>query len=101
MSGPGDTIEVEVVYALARRQHLVPVVLPAGATVADALRAVAARPPFDQLDLDTVPVGIFGDRVNRDRRLEPRDRVEIYRPLAIDPRQARRQRAQAQQKGGD
>jgi hypothetical protein len=101
MSDPGDIIEVEVAYALARRQHVVPVALPAGATVADALRAVAARPPFDQLDLDIVPVGIFGDRVNRDRRLEQRDRVEIYRSLAVDPRQARRQRAKAQQQGGD
>ena len=86
-------IEVEVAYLLPERQHVVAVSLPAGATVADALRAVAERPPFDALDLDAVPVGIFGDRVSRSRRLESRDRVEIYRPLNIDPREARRRRA--------
>jgi hypothetical protein len=86
-------LEVEVVFALPRRQHVVTLSLPAGATVADALRAVAGRPPFDRLDLDEAPVGIFGDRVPRDRRLEPRDRVEIYRPLIVDPREARRRRA--------
>ena len=87
------TLEVEVAYALPRRQHVVTVALPPGATVADALRAVADRPPFNELDLESVPVGVFGDRVPRDRRLQPHDRVEIYRPLRIDPREARRRRA--------
>lgn len=89
----GGTFEVDVAYALPERQHVVGVRLPDGATVADALAAVAHRPPFSDLDLETVPVGIFGDRVERDRRLAPRDRVEIYRPLEVDPREARRRRA--------
>ena len=88
------TVDVEVAYALPRQQHVVALTLPAGATVADALRAVAHRPPFDELDLDSMPVGIFGDRVARERRLEPHDRVEIYRPLELDPREARRRRAE-------
>ncbi len=92
----GERIDVQVVYALADRQHAVAVELPAGATVADALAAVAAIPPFDGLDLETVPVGIFGDRVGREQRLEPHDRVEIYRPLLLDPREARRRRAAEQ-----
>lgn len=86
-------MDVEVVYALPERQHVVTLSLPSGATVADALEAVASRPPFDELDLQAIPVGIFGDRVPRDRRLEPRDRVELYRPLSVDPREARRRRA--------
>jgi hypothetical protein len=98
MNGGRELIEVEVAYALRRDQHVVSLMLPAGATVADALRAVAAQPPFDQLDLEAVPVGIFGDRVARGRALEPGDRVEIYRPLVIDPREARRRRAAAQRK---
>lgn len=85
-------VEVEVVYALPRQAHRRTLSLPAGATVADALAAVADRPPFDALDLERAPVGVFGDRVARDRPLRPGDRVEIYRPLTIDPREARRRR---------
>lgn len=89
---------MEVVYALPRRQHVVSLTLPAGALVADALNAVSTRPPFDALDLQRLPVGVFGDRVARSRRLEAGDRVEIYRELVVDPREARRRRAAHQPK---
>jgi uncharacterized protein len=85
--------EVEVAWAEAERQWVVPIRLPAGSTVADALAAVAATPPFDRLELDTLPVGIYGERVARDRVLQPFDRVELYRPLQMAPREARRRRA--------
>ena len=87
------TIDVEVVYARPERQDLVTLTLPAGATVADALAQVADRAPFAALDLARMPVGVFGDRVDRSRRLVQGDRVELYRPLVIDPREARRRRA--------
>lgn len=87
------TIQVEVVFARRDRQCLEQLELGTGATVADALAAVAGRPPFDALDLDAMPVGIFGDRVDRDRVLCNGDRVELYRPLEVDPREARRRRA--------
>jgi uncharacterized protein len=86
---------VEVVYALPQRQVSVAVRLSAGATVADALAAVATHAPFDELDLAAVPVGVFGDRCERHRPLADGDRVEIYRRLHIDPREARRKRAGA------
>jgi uncharacterized protein len=86
-------LTVEVVYALPQSQVVVCLSLPAGATVGDALAAVAARAPFDALDLADLPVGVFGDRCERDRRLADGDRVEVYRPLHMDPREARRWRA--------
>jgi len=58
--------------------------LPAGATVRDALAASG---------FEGHAVGIFGKRVELDHRLADGDRVEIYRPLAMDPKEARRQRA--------
>ena len=58
--------------------------LPAGATVRDALAASG---------LGGQAFGIFGKRVELDHRLADGDRVEIYRPLAMDPKEARRQRA--------
>lgn len=87
------TITVEVVCARPDRQDLVTLTLPAGATVADALDQVTGRAPFAALDLAGMPVGVFGDRVARSRPLVHGDRVELYRPLAIDPREARRRRA--------
>lgn len=100
MSAPAaGRLRVDVVYALPDIQHQVSVELPAGATVADALRAAAQHPPFDTLDLAAAAIGVFGDRVERDRPLAPGDRVEIYRPLAIDPREARRRRAAPDRSG--
>jgi len=89
-------IRVAVVYALPERQYQVELELPAGATVGDALAAVADREPFADLDLAAVPVGIFGERVAAERLLDDHDRLEIYRPLLLDPLEARRRRSRAQ-----
>jgi len=83
-------IRVEVVYALPRELDAVSVQLPAGSTVRDAITAsgVAAR-----RSIDPGAVGVFGRRVPLDTRLADGDRVELYRPLALDPKERRRQRA--------
>lgn len=86
-------MHIEVVYALPEHQQRVHLELSAGATVADALRAVRRIPPFDSLALDDLPVGIFGRLVSRQEVLGVGDRVEIYRPLKVDPKEARRRRA--------
>ena len=88
-------MRVEVAYGTAERQTLVSVELAEGATVGQALQAVAAKEPFAELPLDSMPVGIFGRPANRDTRLKARDRVELYRPLALDPKEARRRRAES------
>jgi uncharacterized protein len=79
--------EVEVVYALPQREETVHLRLPEGATVRDALEKAGLLP------LARGKVGIFGRVVRADARLKPGDRVEIYRPLAADPKEARRRRA--------
>ncbi len=86
-------MQVEIVYALPNQQAVVVLELCDGATVADALAAVVDRPPFCDLDLAVVPVGIYGELVARGTPLNPGDRVEIYRPLILNPMQARRRRA--------
>ncbi len=92
-------MQVTVAYALPDEQFDEPLDLAEGATVADALAAVAQRPPFAALDLAAVPVGVF-NRVVKDRsqRLREGDRVEIYRELVLDPISARQQRAAVQRK---
>jgi putative ubiquitin-RnfH superfamily antitoxin RatB of RatAB toxin-antitoxin module len=101
-----DTIEVEVVYALAERQALVAIAVSAGATAGDAIEQSAIARQFPEQDLSACRLGIWGRLVDSDQLLEDGDRVEIYRPLNIDPREARRQlaaegKSMGQAGGGD
>jgi hypothetical protein len=88
-------IEVEVVYAAVDRQELLSVTVPAGTTVRTALLKSGIDQAFPELDLTNCPVGIFGKViVDPDSRLaQAGDRIEIYRPLLVDPKEVRRQRA--------
>jgi|PlaIllAssembly_1097288.scaffolds.fasta_scaffold424082_2 hypothetical protein len=85
-------LRIEVVYCPRPGfTDLVVVCLPAGATVADALRAsgMAERHALKTEDLH---VGVWSRVVEPQTLLRDRDRVEIYRPLTVDPKEARRQR---------
>jgi len=91
MSGPQDeSLCIEVVFALRDRQELVTVRLQDGATVADAIEQSSIQSAFPEWNLRECPVGIWGQLAQPGQRLQPGDRVEIYRPLTIDPREARR-----------
>ena len=70
--------------------------LAPGATVADALRASGLQARHPGLALDALPVGIWGAFCDRSDALRDRDRVELYRPLRVDPKEARRRRQRAQ-----
>ena len=87
---------VEAVYALPEYQYEERLELADGACVADALAALAGCEGFADLDLASAPIGIYGREVSRERLLEAGDRLEIYRPLVVDPMTSRRQRAQRQ-----
>jgi len=84
-------IRVEVVYALPHGADSVELRLPPGATAADAVRAsgLVERHP----GMNAQAIGVFGRRVRPETRLADGDRVEIYRPLVLDPKEARRRRA--------
>lgn len=93
-AGQGEEwIAVEVAYARPDVQVILPVQLPRGATVADALRDSRITERFPEIDLEQAKVGIFGKLTRMETELRPRDRVEIYRPLIADPKEVRRQRA--------
>jgi putative ubiquitin-RnfH superfamily antitoxin RatB of RatAB toxin-antitoxin module len=81
-------MKIEVVYALPRCARTVRLELPAGATLRDALESCGF-----EVDLEKQAFGVFGKRARLDDRLAEGDRVEIYRPLAVDPKEARRRRA--------
>jgi putative ubiquitin-RnfH superfamily antitoxin RatB of RatAB toxin-antitoxin module len=87
------TIRVEVVYALREEQVLVALELEDGATVRQAIEMSGLARRFPDIDPARSPVGIFGRVTAEDARLRDGDRVEIYRPLPVDPKAARRNRA--------
>lgn len=82
------TIRVEVIRAWPRRHEARMLDLPEAATVTDALAASG----FDQAGV--AGYALFGERVAPGHGLRDGDRVELLRPLQVDPRQARRRRAQ-------
>ena len=86
-------IRIEIVYALPQRSLVKSLRLPTGALIADALKLAALDVDFQGLDLLNATVGIFGRVANRDRPLIDGDRIEIYRPLAEEPKLARLKRA--------
>lgn len=90
-----ETITVEVVYALPDRQSVREVRLQSGATVRDAIQQSGLLALHPEIDLAQAAVGVHGRRTTLDASLRERDRVEIYRPLTADPKDARRRRARA------
>lgn len=90
-----EPIRVTVVYARPQRQWSQPVQLPSGATVQMAVERSGLLKAIPDLRLETIEVGIFHRRCGLDALLRDGDRVEIYRPLQLDPMEARRMRAKS------
>ena len=83
-------MQVEVAFALPERQFLATVEVDGGAAVEDAIRLCGVEQRFPEIRFDDLQVGIWGRLVERTHALREGDRVEIYRPLEMDPREARR-----------
>lgn len=86
-------IEIEVVYALPEKQVMRQVRVHEGTTAEQAVRLSGILELFPEIDLSLNKLGVFGKVVKPERILQASDRVEIYRALAIDPKEARRRRA--------
>jgi hypothetical protein len=85
---------IEIVYALPDRQRVVRLSLPAsGLTVAAAVECSGLLDEFPELRERPLVLGIHGAVCAPEQALRDRDRVEIYRPLRVDPREQRRARA--------
>ena len=83
-------MQVEVVFALPERQVLRTLELQDGSTVGDAIAGSRLAGDFPEIDLEQLQTGVWGRPVERSHVLTDGDRVELYRPLAMDPREARR-----------
>jgi putative ubiquitin-RnfH superfamily antitoxin RatB of RatAB toxin-antitoxin module len=93
-------LSIEVCYALPNEQVLIPVELLEGATVQQALDASGILKRYPQIDLEKQKVGVFGKLKPLDTVLADHDRVEIYRPLIVDPKAARQRRVEKTRKAG-
>ena len=87
------TERIEVAYALPDRQRVVVLEFAAGMTAGEAVRRSGICSEFPELAARSLTLGVYGEVVVESRVLQPGDRVEIYRELAVDPRDARRRRA--------
>jgi len=87
-------MRIEVAYALHDHQTVLEVDLPPGCTAGEAVTRSGILDRHPEIEWPGTPIGVFGDKVALDRPLEEGDRVEIYRPLKLDPKERRRRRAQ-------
>lgn len=93
-------LSIEVCYARPEAQTLIALTLPAGATVRDALAASGISTHHPEIDTATAKVGVFGKLATLDTPLADHDRVEIYRPLIVDPKLARQRRVEKSRRAG-
>lgn len=85
-------MKVEVAYAKPEIQVIIPLEMTEGASAEAAIRASGLLQRFPEIDLADRRIGIFGKPCALGQVLRPGDRVEIYRPLLAEPREARRSR---------
>ncbi|MSP86206.1 MAG: RnfH family protein [Methylotenera sp.] len=98
-----NEIMVEVAYALADDQLIVPLKASAGITAEQAIQSSGILKKYPEIDLTINKIGIFGKLSKLEMPLRHLDRVEIYRPLIADAKEVRKQRAadgKAMNKGG-
>jgi putative ubiquitin-RnfH superfamily antitoxin RatB of RatAB toxin-antitoxin module len=92
-AGQAGDLRVEIVYALPERCERVVLTLAAGATVADALQAANLPETMPAAEVDPARLAIYGRMAELSTPLHDGDRIELLRPLQVDPKQARRRRA--------
>lgn len=86
-------MQIEVVYGDVNKQTLCCINLPENSTAREAILKSGFLSSYPELKLEELTIGIFSKKCSLDTLLHPGDRVEIYRSLIIDPKEARRLRA--------
>jgi putative ubiquitin-RnfH superfamily antitoxin RatB of RatAB toxin-antitoxin module len=83
-------MKVGIVYASPSRHAWLHVELPEGATVKDAIERSGILKQFPEIDLGAQKVGVFGKVVELGAAVEDGARIEIYRPITVDPKTVKR-----------
>lgn len=87
-----ETLNIEVCYASDAVQFLRALRVPAGTTIEQAITLSGVLQEVPAIDLTVMQVGLYAKKKTLDTVLREHDRVEIYRPLIADPKNARRRR---------
>jgi len=85
-------IQVGVAYATSIHQVWHYVDMPLGATAIEAIKASGILNQFPEINLETQKIGIFGNIIEPDYLVQAGDRVEIYRPITVDPEKLERKK---------
>ena len=86
-------IKIQVVFATNVRQMIVDLEVNEGTTIGAAVEQSNIKVHFQSEDFSQVKYGIWGKAKSLNEVVSQDDRVEIYRPLVVDPKEARRRRA--------
>jgi len=86
-------IKVEVAYADTKQQRILNIEVDEGSTIEKVIDSSGILEIFTDIDLSKQKVGIFSQQKKLDDIVREGDRVEIYRPLTLDPKEARKRRA--------
>lgn len=87
-------MKIVIVYALPDRQVVRGMEVGEGTTLAAAVELSGLLAEFPEINLGMNPMGIYGRVIAKDAVLRDGDRIEIYRPLRVEPKEARRKRQQ-------
>jgi uncharacterized protein len=93
-----DTVVVELAYARPEQQTLLALNVPPGSTVVQVIEQSGLLKRYPEIDLASNTVGIWSRPVPLSQRVQAGDRIEIYRPLLLDPTTTLRQREKAKRK---
>lgn len=85
-------LDIEIAYAPVGAQYLIALQVACGTTARQAVLQSELPQRFQDVDFTTLPLGIFGKIVADATVLQSGDRIELYRPLIIDPKENRRRR---------
>ena len=86
-------IDVEVAYATEQQQVVIQIQTCNPTSILEAIQASGLLSRFPEINLNSQKTGIFGQLAELSHTVQPGDRIEIYRPLKINPMDARRQKA--------
>lgn len=90
---PDPDLHVYLVYALPQQQHVIDLLLPNGSTVMDAVTRSGFLQRFPAIGEQPLQCAIFNRVVPLGEPLQAGDRIEVLRPLRVDPKEQRRKEA--------
>ena len=91
-----ETVAIEVAFAVQEKQEVMRLEVPSGTLIRDAVRLSCIESLFLNDDLSMLSVGVWNEVKPQAYVVQSGDRVEVYRSLINNAKDARRRRAETQ-----